>query len=76
MMKRTIKRRWLKAKIALSQTMQRILDINRQRKVLPTIPHFRDQEKALQEELRLLNKLAEQQALLIRRYESIGDKDH
>lgn len=75
-MKRTIKRRWLKAKIALSQTVQRILDINRQRKVLPTIPHLRDQEKALQEELRLLNKLAEQQALLIRRYESIADKDH
>jgi len=71
MIKRTIKSRLDQAKITLSQTMGKILDINRKRKVLPHDPSIKkDQEQALSEELRLLNKLAEQQAVLIRRYET------
>lgn len=69
MMKRTIKHKWLKAKLALSQTMQRILAINRLRKILPTIPQSADHQKELQDELRLLNKLAQRQALIVQRYE-------
>lgn len=69
MMKRTIKHKWLKAKLALSQTMQRILDINRQRKILPSVPKSADHQKELQDELRLLNKLAQRQALIVQQYE-------
>lgn len=50
--------------------MESILDINRRRKTLPLDPSIKkDQEQALSEELKILNKLAEQQAVLIRKYE-------
>ncbi len=71
MIKRTIASRLAQAKITLSQTMESILDINRRRKTLPSDPSIKkDQEQALSEELKILNKLAEQQAVLIRKYES------
>ncbi|NUN99015.1 MAG: hypothetical protein HUU01_00210 [Saprospiraceae bacterium] len=51
--------------------MESILDINRRRKTLPSDPSIKkDQEQALSEELKILNKLAEQQAVLIRKYET------
>jgi len=50
--------------------MESILNINRRRKTLPPDPSIKkDQVEALSEELKILNKLAEQQAVLIRKYE-------
>jgi len=70
MIRRTIASRLAQAKSTLSQTMQSILDINRRRKTLPPDPAVKkDQVEALSEELKILNKLAEQQAVLIRKYE-------
>mgnify|MGYP006870805542 CR=1 FL=1 len=70
MIRRTIASRLTQAKSTLSQTMESILDINRRRKTLPLDPSIKkDQEQALSEELKILNKLAEQQAVLIRKYE-------
>lgn len=65
--RRNIKYRYLKTKMALSETIQAILDINRKRQF------FKEDErrkKALNEELRVLNAVAENQALSIRTYES------
>ncbi len=72
MIRRTITLRLAQAKNTLSQTMGSILDINRRRKGLPTSDPStkKDQEQALSEELKMLNKLAEQQAVLIRKYET------
>lgn len=70
MIRRTITSRLAQAKTTLSQTMESILDINRRRKTLPSDPSIKkSQEQALSEELKILNKLAEQQAVLIRKYE-------
>ena len=71
MIRRTIASRLAQAKSTLSQTMESILDINRRRKTLPPDPSIKkDQVEALSEELKILNKLAEQQAVLIRKYET------
>ncbi|MDZ4680328.1 MAG: hypothetical protein SH848_00065 [Saprospiraceae bacterium] len=70
MIRRTIASRLKQAKSTLSQTMESILNINRRRKTLPPDPSIKkDQVEALSEELKILNKLAEQQAVLIRKYE-------
>jgi len=70
MIRRTIASRLTQAKNTLGQTMKSILDINRRRKTLPTDPSIKkDEVQALSEELKILNKLAEQQAVLIRKYE-------
>jgi len=68
-MKRSIKRRLLRAKITLNLTLQKILDINRLRKQLPYLDNPNKAQRELKEELRVLNKIAEKQALLIRHYE-------
>ena len=70
MTSRLLKRRWLKTKIALSQTIQRILDINRRRKVLSHAENTENFEQQLQEELRVLNRIADQQARMLRKYEA------
>ncbi|NUQ23923.1 MAG: hypothetical protein HUU34_08215 [Saprospiraceae bacterium] len=70
MMKRTIKRKLLKAKATLSLTMSKILEVNKKRKFLPFFPNTEEKGEALQEELKVLNRLAEQQVVLIRRYEN------
>ena len=69
MMTKPIKRKLLKAKISLSQTIQKILEINRKRKVLSDLENPRHLEADLNQELRVLNKLAEHQAHLVKRYE-------
>lgn len=75
MIRRTIASRLAQARNTLSQTMKSILDINRRRKTLPPDPSIKkDQEEALSEELKILNKLAEQQAVLIRKYEMALNK--
>lgn len=69
-MTKSIKRRLLRARISLNQTLQRILDINRKRKRLSFTEDPISTNEALSEELKVLNKLAEQQARLIRKYEN------
>ncbi|MBV6427432.1 MAG: hypothetical protein KIPDCIKN_01950 [Haliscomenobacter sp.] len=71
MMTRTIKRKLLKAKITLNQTIQSILDINRTRKQLTFLSSRKAEarELTLEEELKVLNRLAAQQAKLVQHYE-------
>ena len=69
MMKRSLKRKLLRARIKLNNTIAQILDINKNRKkysLLKSAPSPNE----LEEELRVLNKIAEQQAKLVRHYES------
>jgi len=69
-MKRSIKRKLVKAKMTLSQTVQKILDINHHRKRLTFLDNAVHKERALNEELKVLNKIAAHQARLIRYYEN------
>ena len=69
MAKRTAKRKLLKAKISLNQTIQKILQINRDRKQLPYHKDAPKKQAKLNEELKILNKTAEYQAKLIQKYE-------
>lgn len=69
MTKRSMKRKLVRARIALNQTIQKILEINRNRKRLSFYPDPGEQEEQFTEELKVLNKTAEQQAHLVRRYE-------
>lgn len=55
--------------MALGQTIDRILDINRKRKHLTSVQDSNSILRNLDTELKLLNKLAEQQAGMIRKYE-------
>ena len=66
---RSIKRKLVKARIALNQTVQKILDINRKRKNLLNLENAVMKKQNLETELRVLNKLAEHQAVLIKKYE-------
>lgn len=70
-MSREIKRRLLKAKFTLQQTIQSILTINRKRKALDFLETEQVVEKSgeLQEELKVLNKIAAHQARLVQHYE-------
>ena len=64
--RRNIKYRYLKTKVALSQTINAILDINRKRRF------YKDDAKGkreLDEELKVLNAVAENQARVLRNYE-------
>ncbi|HMN91537.1 MAG TPA: hypothetical protein PKD70_15840 [Saprospiraceae bacterium] len=70
MMTRSIKRRLLKAKIILNQTIHKILEINRKKKTLPYRSNPVQEQQDISEELKVLNKIAEQQAKLIKHYEA------
>jgi len=65
--KRNIKYHYLKTKIALNETVQRILDINRKRRFFG---EDESRKEALNEELRVLNAVAENQALRLRTFEA------
>lgn len=71
MIARNIKRKLLKARIKLGQTLQSILHINRTRKQLRHLAPSEAQHKemTLMEALKVLNKTAANQAKMIRRYE-------
>lgn len=69
MVKRSIKRKLVKARIILNQTIQKILEINRNRKRLRYLKNAQLKEADLNQELKILNKIAAQQARLIRHYE-------
>lgn len=64
--RRNIKYRYLKTKIALSQTVQSILDINRKRRFFGQDESKREE---LNEELKVLNAVAENQARRLKTFE-------
>jgi len=64
--RRNIKYRYLKTKIALSQTVQSILDINRKRRFFGPDD---DKREELKEELKVLNAVAENQARQLKTFE-------
>jgi uncharacterized protein YutE (UPF0331/DUF86 family) len=68
---RAVKRKLLKAKISLSQTLQKILEINKNRKNLTYIKNTHRKQETLNEELKVLNKTAEFQNKLIQKYEKL-----
>ena len=70
--RRNIKYRYLKTKMALSETVQAILDINRKRRFFKGDTGRRE---ALNEELKVLNAVAENQALKLRTYEHRMESD-
>lgn len=63
------KRKLLKAKLKLQETLRSILAINRKKKELAQAKVLKEQKQAIQLKLRVLNKVAEQQAKLVRLYE-------
>lgn len=69
-MKRSIKRKLVRAKVALNTTIEKILDINRRRKRLQIYEDAAVKEEELNQELKLLNKIADRQAQLIKKYEN------
>ena len=69
MNRRSLKQRLLRTRIALKQTLTRILDINKKRKALHDLVEFEEHSIKLQDELRVLNQLASNQANLVRKYE-------
>lgn len=68
-MKRSLKRRLLRSRIALNNTIHTILNINKKRKNLQYTKDSRSEESKLNEELKILNKLAAQQQTLVQKYE-------
>ena len=68
-MSKSIKRRLYRAKDLLHQTINKILEINVKRKRMEEANQQEDNDDAYVEELRVLNKIAAQQAKLIKLYE-------
>ncbi|MCB0651574.1 MAG: hypothetical protein KDC85_09900 [Saprospiraceae bacterium] len=66
-----IKKKFLRTKYALSQTVHKILEINKKRKNLSFFKNSKKKEEILEQDLVLLNKIAEKQANLLRKYEQI-----
>jgi len=64
--RRNVKYHYLKTKKALNETMQRILDINRKRRFFG---EDASRKEELNEELKVLNAVAENQALRLRTFE-------
>lgn len=70
-MNRTIIKKMLNAKKALNHTIQKILDINRQRKQRLHYENEWQNQQAFNDELRLLNKMAATQARIVQHYENM-----
>ena len=69
---RDTKRKWLRARISLRETMYNILKINRERLKLPFYKGAQtkiQKEEELNHELKILNKLADRQAKLVQMYD-------
>lgn len=64
--RRNLKYKYLKTKIALSQTIQQLLEINRKRRYVKQDPL---REQRLNEEVKVLNATAEIQARTLKSYE-------
>jgi len=69
-MTRSMKRRLIRAKIKLNQTIQQILEINRKRQKLPYVQNAAQKRTDMEQELKVLNKIAEHQAKLVQHYEN------
>ena len=63
------KRKLLRTRIALRQTVYRIFRINRERRKIPYSSDPAAREQRINEELKVLNKIAEKQAALVKLYE-------
>lgn len=61
-----------KAKFALQNTLKRILEINKKRKELSFTKKTPELYLKMKNELKILNKVAETQAILVQIYESQG----
>lgn len=70
--RRNLKYRYLKTKMALNETIQAILNINRKRRFLDKDESLREE---LDEELKVLNAVAENQALSLKTYEQRMQQD-
>ncbi len=68
--KRDMLRKLRRAKRILNLTIRRMLDINKAQKNATKTQHELPQQENLREELKILNKIADQQAQLVRVYES------
>ncbi len=64
--RRNVKYHYLRTKKALGDTMQRILDINRKRRFFG---EDASKKEELNEELKILNAVAENQAMRLRTFE-------
>lgn len=71
MIKKSMNLRLIRTRIALNQTIKKILDVNRNRKQLSYTDDPVKHEETLNRELRVLNKMAKQQAQLVQHYESV-----
>lgn len=60
--------------MALADTMQKIMDLNRRRKQISTLDNFEPRVE-LSEELKVLNATAEIQAKVLKRYEDRLSQD-
>jgi hypothetical protein len=69
MSEHSILQRLLNAQTALRATLQKILDLNRQLKSL-TVSKQAPENKSIKQELKLLNKVADQQAKIVQLYET------
>ena len=69
---RNLKYRYLKSKMALGQTVQAILDINRKRRISREDSNV---QAELAEELKVLNAVAENHAMVLRTYEQRLQQD-
>jgi len=70
MITKSMKRKLLRARVTLNQTIDKILEINRKKKTLPYRPNARQEARKINEELKVLNRIAEHQARLIKHYEN------
>lgn len=70
-MRKSINTKLVRAKVALNTTIEKILDINRKRKKL----QIAVEEDELNQELKLLNKIADRQAKLVRKYETSLERE-
>lgn len=67
-------RKVVRTKMALADTMQKIMDLNRRRKQISTLDNFEPRVE-LSEELKVLNATAEIQAKVLKRYEDRLSQD-
>lgn len=76
MVTRSIKERLLRAKEILQEALHKLMEINRLKKQLPFLKDREKQEEELGLELKMLNRIVNQQAGLIRKYEDqLQDQD-
>ncbi|RMF03965.1 MAG: hypothetical protein D6772_01360 [Bacteroidetes bacterium] len=69
MKRQLIKRKLLRTRISLEQTLKQILNINRKRRFLSSMPEPDRAQAALEAELRILNQTASNQAQLLKQLE-------